>query len=56
MDIPVYLGDGLYAEFVNGQVCLFAHDGERRTNEVFLEPFVLEVFLVFVADLKKRVG
>ena len=47
-----YLGDGLYAEFDGDQVWLFTHDGYQRTNEVALEPGVLESFLKYVERLR----
>jgi len=34
---PVYLGDELYAEFDGYQIRLYASNGVRITNEVFLE-------------------
>ncbi len=45
MNNPQYLGDGAYAEFDGEQVCIFASDGERRTNQVWLEPAVAKNFL-----------
>lgn len=50
---PVYLGDGLYAEFDGWQVRLYAHSGVSHTNEVFLEPDVLVSFLRYVEQLKQ---
>lgn len=49
---PVYLGDGLYAEFDGWQVRLYAHNGISYTNEVFLEPDVLAAFVRYVTRLK----
>jgi hypothetical protein len=49
---PVYLGDGLYAEFDGWQIRLFAHNGLNCTNVVFLEPDVLAAFLRYVENLK----
>jgi hypothetical protein len=52
---PVYLGDGLYAEFDGFQIELFASNGVMKTNRVFLEPNVLEAFERYVKDLRKKV-
>lgn len=44
-----YLGDGAYAavdEF--GNVLIYASDGEKRTNEVVMEPEVLLTFLTWL--------
>lgn len=49
---PVYLGDGLYAAFDGWQIRLYAHNGVTATNEVFLEPQVLAVFLRYIDNLK----
>lgn len=43
-----YLGDGLYATHDGYQVELFAHDGIRKTNQVYLSPQTLETFLHWV--------
>jgi hypothetical protein len=53
---PVYLGDGLYAEFDGWEIRLFAHNGVSSTNQVFLEPSVLVAFLRYVEDLKTAVS
>ncbi len=50
----IYLGDGLYAEFDGYQVALFAHDGIRATNTVYLEPQVLESFLRWIEGLRAK--
>lgn len=50
--ITVYLGDGLYAEFDGEQVCLYAFNGLERTDQVFMEPTVLEAFVkVFLPQI-----
>jgi hypothetical protein len=56
MDNPTYLGDGLYASFDGYQIRLYAHDGIRATDEVFLEPTVLAAFERFVATLREKVS
>jgi hypothetical protein len=50
---PVYLGDGLYAEFDGWQVRLYAHNGISSTNQVFLEPDVLVAFERYLLKLKE---
>lgn len=50
---PVYLGDGLYAEFDGWQVRLWADRGPDGLHEVFLEPEVLVSFLRYVDQLKR---
>lgn len=52
-DAPTYLGDGLYVDYDGWQVRLFAHNGVSATNEVFLDPDVLEAFLRF-AQTKRQ--
>jgi hypothetical protein len=51
---PTFLGDGLYAQFDGWQIELYATDGTRKTNSVFLELSVLEQFLQFVQQLRSR--
>ena len=53
---PVYLGDGLYAQFDGFQIELYASNGVMKTNKVYLEPSVLNAFLRYVEDLKKQLG
>lgn len=50
---PVYLGDGLYAQYDGYQIELYASDGIRKTNQVYLEPGVLSKFFDYVSELKK---
>ena len=38
---PVYLGDGLYCRFDGWHGVLYAWDGERATNTVYLDPQVM---------------
>jgi hypothetical protein len=52
---PVYLGDGLYAEFDGFQVKLYASNGLHTTNVVYLEPSVLHAFFAWVTNLKGAV-
>ena len=52
----VYLGDGLYAQFDGWHIRLTAEDGINvlyGKKEVFLEPNVLEAFLLYVEQIKK---
>jgi len=53
---PEYLGDGLYASWDGWQIRLYAHNGARATNEVFLEPAVLVAFLRYAESLKRKVS
>jgi hypothetical protein len=48
-----YLGDGLYAEVTGGMVRLWC-DRASGVHEVFLEPSVLESFLIYINRLKKE--
>lgn len=48
-----YMGDGLYAEFDGYQFELYASDGIRKTNRVFLEPQVATAFFDYVARIRK---
>jgi hypothetical protein len=47
-----YLGDGLYAEFDGYQVRLWASDGVRCTNEVFLDGTTMTTFEGWLAGLR----
>lgn len=49
-----YLGDGLYASYDGWQIELYASDGIRKTNSVYLEPSVLTKFQVWVNNLPIR--
>jgi hypothetical protein len=48
-----YLGDGLYVAYDGFQIELYATNGERVTNQVYLEPAVLAAFLRYVERLKE---
>lgn len=48
-----YLGDGLYAEYDGYQIALFASDGYRRTDTVYLEP---AVYCALLAYGKRTIG
>ena len=54
MEFNHYLGDGLYVDFDGYQIKLYAHDGLRATNVVYLEPRVLEQFFRYVEELKGK--
>lgn len=46
-----YLGDGLYVDYDGYQVRLYASDGRRTTNQVFLEPGVLLSFVRYLKSI-----
>lgn len=54
MDLNQYLGDGLYVDFDGYQIKLYASDGIRATDTVWLEPRVLGRFLEYVEELKRN--
>lgn len=47
-----YLGDGLYASYDGFGYTLYAWDGVTRTDQVYLEPAVLDAFNQFVDRMK----
>ena len=47
-DQPTYLGDGLYAALDNGQIELYAFNGIRKTDQVFLNPTTLTALLTYL--------
>lgn len=47
-----YLGDGLYASFDGYSIKLYAHDGIRPHDTVYLEPPVFLAFEKYVAALR----
>lgn len=49
---PVYLGDGLYAQFNGWQIRLYASNGVSTQDQVFLEPHVLANFLNYIKPLQ----
>ena len=50
-----YLGDGLYVELGDdGQVRLYASDGIKTTNEVFLDSCVLGKFAAWVKTVSEE--
>lgn len=51
--MEAYLGDGLYASFDGYMVRLYASNGMQVTNEVWLEPEVLESFKIFMKKIEK---
>ena len=48
-----YLGDGLYCGFDGFQIWLYASNGLRVSDEVALEPNVLEALFNYVERLHK---
>jgi len=46
--IETYLGDGLYAEWSGYDLILYASNGEKRTNTVYLDQEVLANLLVWL--------
>jgi hypothetical protein len=54
LSLPVYLGDGLYAEYDGWQIRIYASNGVRVTNEVYLEPSVLQSFLSYIKTIRER--
>ena len=49
-----YLGDGLYATHDNTQIELYAYNGVRKTDQVFLEPSTLGAFLAYIEQLHHK--
>ncbi len=49
---PTYLGDGLYAVFDGFQIELYASDGMRKTNQVYLDSGTTTAFIAYVEQLK----
>lgn len=43
-----YLGDGLYVDYDEYQIRLYTDNGIHITNEVFLEPNVLQSFISYL--------
>lgn len=43
----VYLGDGVYADFQNGQVMIWVSDGVTHSNVIFLESQVFANLMIF---------
>jgi hypothetical protein len=54
MKMQDYLGDGLYVEFDGWQYKLYASNGVRITNEVYLDESVLAAFFDFVKRSKEQ--
>jgi len=48
---PVYIGDGLYAEFDGYQICLFSFNGVDRLAAVYLDPHVWAVFHAYATQI-----
>lgn len=54
MEKQIYLGDGAYARVEDwGDVTLYTSDGLNTTNQVVLEPHLLENFLRWVDRIAK---
>lgn len=43
----VYLGDGVYADFQNGQIIIWVSDGETTKEVIFLESQVFANLMIF---------
>lgn len=53
-ELRTYLGDGVYADALNGMIVLTTEDGYRETNRIFLEQQVLDALLAFVERLRVK--
>jgi hypothetical protein len=49
-----HLGDGLYASCDGWQIELYAHNGLRKTNRVFLDYSTLNAFLAYAARATEK--
>lgn len=49
--MKTYLGDGVYAEQKDGRLVLTTEDGIRTTNEIFLEPEIIDALIMFWAHV-----
>ena len=47
MKDKIYLGDSVYAQNVNGMIRLTTENGFGPSNEIFLEPEVLQRLIMF---------
>ena len=47
-----YLGDGVYAEIVNGMVKLTTENGVATTNTIFLEGYVVDALAEYMRSLR----
>jgi hypothetical protein len=45
-----YLGDSVYADIENGTVKLTTENGFGASNTIFLEPDVIRLFIMYLAD------
>lgn len=48
VDHTEYLGDGVYADYVRGSVCVYTSDGTVCQNRVFLEREVAEALINYI--------
>lgn len=53
MNFRRYLGDGLYGDFDGYQIVLAANNGIVDTNVVYLEPSVLNNFLLYLEHIEQ---
>jgi len=56
MEIPAnkrYIGDGVYADYVNGMVVLTTEDGISVTNKIFLEYSVVTALLGYIDQVAR---
>lgn len=49
-----YLGDGVYAEYNGFEIVLTTENGIAVTNEIVMEPQVINAFLSYIEGLKAR--
>lgn len=54
MKTKTYLGDGVYAEIRPYHLVLTTEDGISVTNEIFLEPEVLEALQLFLKKTEEE--
>ena len=45
---PVYLGDGVYGDYSNGDLRLYTDNGVEQTNEIFINGDVLMCIFKYV--------
>jgi len=48
---PVYLGDGLYAEFDGYQIEVYASNGVGKSDRVYFERAVAAAFIAYVKQV-----
>lgn len=48
----VYLGDAVYAEYIDGMVCLTVEYGQGSEQQIYLDPIVMQALIKYWSEVR----